>query len=130
MLFLWWHWPREVMPDLPHDLAHDWFGLATWALIVIGFVICVTLIYRIKLGVDETNRQVKNGRKSPLRGDLDELLLRQDQILAKVEDHSMQLTALKEEGRAERRERRDDVTDLRQDFIRKLSDLAEQIEQK
>ncbi len=26
----------EIVPDLPDDVAHDWSGLATWALIVVG----------------------------------------------------------------------------------------------
>lgn len=38
----------EVMPDLPDDLARDWFGLATWFLIVVGIVICSWLLSNVR----------------------------------------------------------------------------------
>lgn len=129
--FVWLALPREIMPDLPDDVAHDWYGLATWALIVVGFVICTVLIYRIKQGVDETNKQVvKNGHKDPLRTDVDRIIAQQTEILAKLDNHGEQLGDMRDEVLVERRERREDVADLRKDFTRKLSDLAVQIEQK
>ena len=130
MLAFWWALPREVVPDLPDDVAHDWFGLGTWALIVFGFVVCAVLIYRIKQGVDETNKQVKNGHRDPLRTDVDRIIAQQTEILTKLDDHGSQLGDMRDEVRVERRERREDVADLRKDFTRKLSDLAVQIEQK
>ena len=132
----WWVRPlSEIMPDLPDDVAHDFYGLATWALIVVGFVICTVLIYRIKQGIDETNKQVKNGHKNPMRADIDRIIAQQEHFIARQDDmmarqqlHGTRLAELQQEYQDERQERRDDVADLRQTFTRKLSDLAAQIE--
>lgn len=70
----------------------------------------------IQAGVDETNRQVKNGHPDPLRTDL-------DRLIGAVGD-------IHDELRAERRERREDVGELRTDMTRKLADLAVQIDAK
>ena len=134
----WWVRPlSEIMPDLPDDVAHDPYGLATWAIIVVGFVICTILIYRIKLGIDETNKQVKNGHKNPMRADIDRIIAQQEHFIARQDDmmarqqlHGTRLAELQQEYQDERQERRDDVADLRQTFTRKLSDLAAQIERK
>lgn len=134
----WWVRPlSEIMPDLPDDVAHDFYGLATWALIVVGFVICTVLIYRIKQGIDETNKQVKNGHKNPMRADIDRIIAQQEHFIARQDDmmarqqlHGTRLAELQQEYQDERQERRDDVADLRQTFTRKLSDLAAQIERK
>lgn len=136
ILPLWWPL-SEIMPDLPDDVAHDFYGLATWALIVVGFVICTVLIYRIKQGIDETNRHVKNGHKNPMRADIDRIIAQQEHFIARQDDmmarqqlHGTRLAELQQEYQDERQERRDDVADLRQTFTRKLSDLAAQIERK
>lgn len=137
-LTFWWVRPlSEIMPDLPDDVAHDFYGLATWALIVVGFVICTVLIYRIKQGIDETNRHVKNGHKNPMRADIDRIIAQQEHFIARQDDmmarqqlHGTRLAELQQEYQDERQERRDDVADLRQTFTRKLSDLAAQIERK
>lgn len=134
----WWVRPlSEIMPDLPDDVAHDPYGLATWALIVVGFVICTVLIYRIKQGIDETNKQVKNGHKNPMRADIDRIIAQQEHFIARQDDmmarqqlHGTRLAELQQDYQDERQERRDDVADLRQTFTRKLSDLAAQIERK
>lgn len=135
--FRWVRPLSEIMPDLPDDVAHDLYGLATWALIVVGFVICTVLIYRIKQGIDETNKQVKNGHKNPMRADIDRIIAQQEQFIARQDDmmarqqlHGTRLAELQQEYQDERQERRDDVADLRQTFTRKLSDLAAQIERK
>ncbi len=135
--FVWVALPRDVVPDLPDDVAHDWFGLGTWALIVVGFVICTVLIYRIKQGIDETNKQVKNGRKNPMRADIDRIIAQQEHFIARQDDmmarqqlHGTRLAELQQDYQDERQERREDVADLRQTFTRKLSDLAAQIERK
>jgi len=57
--------PMEIVPDLPDDLARDWYGLGTWALIVLG---AVMLVYLIKI-----KAQVVNGHKRPMRNDIDDL---------------------------------------------------------
>ena len=80
--FRWVRPLSEIMPDLPDDVAHDVYGLATWALIVVGFVICTVLIYRIKQGIDETNKQVKNGHKNPMRADIDRIIAQQEHFIA------------------------------------------------
>lgn len=133
--FRWVRPLSEIMPDLPDDVAHDFYGLATWALIVVGFVICTVLIYRIKQGIDETNKQVKNGHKNPMRADIDRIIAQQEHFIARQDDmmarqqlHGTRLAELQQEYQDERQERRDDVADLRQTFTRKLSDLAAQIE--
>lgn len=133
--FRWVRPLSEIMPDLPDDVAHDFYGLATWALIVVGFVICTVLIYRIKQGIDETNKQVKNGHKNPMRADIDHIIAQQEHFIARQDDmmarqqlHGTRLAELQQEYQDERQERRDDVADLRQTFTRKLSDLAAQIE--
>lgn len=134
----WWVRPlSEIMPDLPDDVAHDPYGLATWALIVVGFVICTVLIYRIKQGIDETNKQVKNGHKNPMRADIDRIIAQQEHFIARQDDmmarqqlHGTWLAELQQDYQDERQERREDVADLRQTFTRKLSDLAAQIERK
>ncbi len=134
----WWVRPlSEIMPDLPDDVAHDFYGLATWALIVVGFVICTVLIYRIKQGIDETNKQVKNGHKNPMRADIDRIIAQQEHFIARQDDmmarqqlHGTRLAELQQDYQDERQERREDVADLRQTFTRKLSDLAAQIERK
>ena len=133
--FRWVRPLSEIMPDLPDDVAHDFYGLATWALIVVGFVICTVLIYRIKQGIDETNRHVKNGHKNPMRADIDRIIAQQEHFIARQDDmmarqqlHGTRLAELQQEYQDERQERRDDVADLRQTFTRKLSDLAAQIE--
>lgn len=135
--FRWVRPLSEIMPDLPDDVAHDFYGLATWALIVVGFVICTVLIYRIKQGIDETNKQVKNGHKNPMRADIDRIIAQQEHFIARQDDmmarqqlHGTRLAELQQEYQDERQERRDDVADLRQTFTRKLSDLAAQIERK
>lgn len=135
--FRWVRPLSEIMPDLPDDVAHDFYGLATWALIVVGFVICTVLIYRIKQGIDETNRHVKNGHKNPMRADIDRIIAQQEHFIARQDDmmarqqlHGTRLAELQQEYQDERQERRDDVADLRQTFTRKLSDLAAQIERK
>lgn len=135
---IWWvHALSEIVPDLPDDVAHDWFGLATWALIVCGFVICTVLIYRIKQGIDEMHKQVKNGHKNPMRADIDRIIAQQEHFIARQDDmmarqqlHGTRLAELQQDYQDERQERRDDVADLRQTFTRKLSDLAAQIERK
>lgn len=136
ILPLWWPL-SEIMPDLPDDVAHDPYGLATWAIIVVGFVICTILIYRIKLGIDETNKQVKNGHKNPMRADIDRIIAQQEHFIARQDDmmarqqlHGTRLAELQQDYQDERQERREDVADLRQTFTRKLSDLAAQIERK
>lgn len=133
--FRWVRPLSEIMPDLPDDVAHDPYGLATWAIIVVGFVICTVLIYRIKQGIDETNKQVKNGHKNPMRADIDRIIAQQEHFIARQDDmmarqqlHGTRLAELQQEYQDERQERRDDVADLRQTFTRKLSDLAAQIE--
>lgn len=134
----WWVRPlSEIMPDLPDDVAHDPYGLATWALIVVGFVICTVLIYRIKQGIDETHKQLKNGHKNPMRADIDRIIAQQEHFIARQDDmmarqqlHGTRLAELQQDYQDERQERRDDVADLRQTFTRKLSDLAAQIERK
>lgn len=133
--FRWVRPLSEIMPDLPDDVAHDFYGLATWALIVVGFVICTVLIYRIKQGIEETNKQVKNGHKNPMRADIDRIIAQQEHFIARQDDmmarqqlHGTRLAELQQEYQDERQERRDDVADLRQTFTRKLSDLAAQIE--
>ena len=135
--FRWVRPLSEIMPDLPDDVAHDFYGLATWAIIVVGFVICTILIYRIKLGIDETNKQVKNGHKNPMRADIDRIIAQQEHFIARQDDmvarqqlHGTQLAELQQDYQDERQERRDDVADLRQTFTSKLSDLAAQIERK
>lgn len=135
--FRWVRPLSEIMPDLPDDVAHDFYGLATWALIVVGFVICTVLIYRIKQGIDETNRHVKNGHKNPMRADIDRIIAQQEHFIARQDDmmarqqlHGTRLAELQQEYQDERQERREDVADLRQTFTRKLSDLAAQIERK
>lgn len=135
--FWWVRPPSEIMPDLPDDVAHDPYGLATWALIVVGFVICTVLIYRIKQGIDETNKQVKNGRKNPMRADIDRIIAQQEHFIARQDDmmarqqlHGTRLAELQQDYQDQRQEHRDDVADLRQTFTRKLSDLAAQIERK
>lgn len=135
--FRWVRPLSEIMPDLPDDVAHDLYGLATWALIVVGFVICTVLIYRIKQGIDETNKQVKNGHKNPMRADIDRIIAQQEHFIARQDDmmarqqlHGTRLAELQQDYQDERQERRDDVADLRQTFTRKLSDLAAQIERK
>lgn len=135
--FRWVRPLSEIMPDLPDDVAHDFYGLATWALIVVGFVICTVLIYRIKQGIDETNRHVKNGHKNPMRADIDRIIAQQEHFIARQDDmmarqqlHGTRLAELQQDYQDERQERRDDVADLRQTFTRKLSDLAAQIERK
>ncbi|MCX2931426.1 hypothetical protein ORI20_14165 [Mycobacterium sp. CVI_P3] len=65
---------REFMPDLPNDVAHDWYGLATWAMICIAFMFVAAGYFRLKRGVDETNKQMKNGHKSVFRRDFDWLM--------------------------------------------------------
>ncbi len=114
--FRWVRPLSEIMPDLPDDVAHDFYGLATWALIVVGFVICTVLIYRIKLGIEEVHKQVKNGHKNPMRADIDRIIAQQEHLIARQDDMMAW--------------HRDDVADLRQTFTRKLSDLAAQIERK
>lgn len=135
--FRWVRPLSEIMPDLPDDVAHDPYGLATWALIVVGFVICTVLIYRIKQGIDETNKQVKNGHKNPMRADIDRIIAQQEHFIARQDDmmarqqlHGTWLAELQQDYQDERQERREDVADLRQTFTRKLSDLAAQIERK
>ena len=135
--FWWVRLLSEIVPDLPNDVAHDWFGLATWALIVCGFVVCATLIYRIKQGIDETNKRVKNGHKNSMRADIDRIIAQQEHFIARQDDmmawqqlHGTRLAELQQDYQDERQERRDDVADLRQTFTRKLSDLAAQIERK
>lgn len=136
ILPLWWPL-SEIMPDLPDDVAHDPYGLATWAIIVVGFVICTVLIYRIKQGIDETHKQLKNGHKNPMRADIDRIIAQQEHFIARQDDmmarqqlHGTRLAELQQDYQDERQERRDDVADLRQTFTRKLSDLAAQIERK
>lgn len=94
MIAFWlFDWPVNV-PDLPDDLARDWFGLGTWALIVAGFVVALTILYKIK-------NQVVNGHTTPLRTDIDGI---QTAVLGLVG-----------EMRAERDERRTDVKELHSD---------------
>lgn len=126
-----------VIPDLPSELAHDPYGLATWALIVVGFVICTVLIYRIKQGIDEMHKQVKNGHKNPMRADIDRIIAQQEHFIARQDDmmarqqlHGTRLAELQQDYQDQRQEHREDVADLRQTFTRKLSDLAAQIERK
>lgn len=90
--------PVEVMPDLPNDLARDWFGLGTWGLIVGGFVVCLAILYKIK-------NQVVNGHTTPMRSDIDGLRDGQLRI-------SNEVLGLAGEVRAERDERRADIDDI------------------
>lgn len=97
--------PVEVIPDLPNDLATDWYGLGTWALIVGGFVTVMTILAKIK-------NQVVNGHQTPMRADIDGLRDGQVRISGEV-------MGLAGEVRAEREERRADIEDIHS----KLDDL-------
>lgn len=65
----------DITPDLPNDVAHDWYGLATWALICLAFAFVARGYFKLKAGIDTTVGQVKNGHKDPLRADVDKLLV-------------------------------------------------------
>ena len=92
------------IPDLPDDLARDWYGLATWALIVIG---AVTLVYLVKI-----KNQVVNGHKTPMRSDIDGLADTLEENTRQVLALSGEVIGLAGEVRAEAIERRADVEDL------------------
>lgn len=70
-----WQFAREIVPDLPNDVAHDWFGLATWALICCAFVLIARGYFKLKRGIDATVANVQNGHRDPLRADVDKILV-------------------------------------------------------
>lgn len=94
----------EFVPDLPDELARDWYGLATWALIALSVVMVVYLV-KIKA-------HVVNGHKTPMRSDMDGL----SEAVAENTRHVLALSdeviGLAGEVRAEATERRADVEDL------------------
>lgn len=97
--------PVETLPNLPDDLARDWFGLGTWALIVSGFIVALKILYKLK-------GQIVNGHPTPLRSDIDDL---RDEVKVSRDEvavASKEVLGLVGEVRAERAERRADVQDL------------------
>lgn len=66
--------------DLPNDLAHDWFGLGTWILIVAAVVYVVRALVQIR-------NQVKNSHDTNMRDDLDD----QSTLLAKIWESQQRL---------------------------------------
>lgn len=106
------------MPDLPNDVAHDWFGLATWALICCAFVLIARGYFKIKRGVDATVANVQNGHTTPFRVDFDALA---DEVRADFD-------ALADEVRAERRERREHISELRDEMRESLHELHAKID--
>lgn len=103
----WWRFATEIVPDLPNDVAHDWFGLATWALICCAFVLIARGYFKIKRGLDATVANVQNGHTTPFREDFD---------------------ALADEVRAERRERRERISELRDEMRESLHELHAKID--
>lgn len=63
-----------VTPDLPDELAHDWFGLGTWAIIAIAVVISVIGWRKLRRDSNIIKDQVLNSHEKapPLRVDLDQ----------------------------------------------------------
>lgn len=96
--------PMEIVPDLPDDLARDWYGLGTWLVIVLG---AVTLVYLVKI-----KNQVVNGHKTPMRSDIDGLSDAVAENTRHVLALSGEVIGLAGEVRAEATERRADVEDL------------------
>lgn len=104
--------PVETLPNLPDDLARDWFGLGTWALIVSGFIVALKILYKLK-------SQIVNGHPQPLRSDLDdmrdEIKDSRDEVRVARDEVSAAINVvlgLVGEVRAERAERRADVQEL------------------
>ncbi len=98
--------PLEVVPDLPNDLARDWYGLGTWALIVAGFIASLTILYKIK-------NQVVNGHTTPMRSDIDKLRDGQITIREEVLAESAERRANDEVLRGEVRELHEKLDDIR-----------------
>lgn len=66
-------------PDLPDELPHDGWGLATWALICIAGLIAFGIyqavqLKRMRATLGGVRDQVVNGHKVPMRTDLDTLI--------------------------------------------------------
>lgn len=81
------------VPDFPKELAHDWFGLATWAIIAIALVIAIRTIFQVK-------HQVKNSHEENLRDDLDNkfasLEAKMGLALDQLGDHGDRLNSIEE----------------------------------
>ncbi|MGB0971741.1 MAG: hypothetical protein ACPGVG_12375 [Mycobacterium sp.] len=71
----------STVPSLPTELADDWFGLATWVVIAAAAVILVVMVWRVWLGVKQTNGQVVNGGNG---GSLDQRLGRIEKQVTEV----------------------------------------------
>lgn len=100
--------PVEVVPNLPDDLARDWWGLGTWALIVAGFVVSLTVLYKIK-------GQVVNGHTTPMRADMD---LMRDDIAGMRDEMRGGFAALRGDLTEERATRRSEDLAIREKIAR------------
>ncbi|MDH6199166.1 hypothetical protein M2272_005834 [Mycobacterium frederiksbergense] len=87
----------DGMPDLPTDLAHDWYGLATWLIIAVALVIATWLLVQVK-------NQVKNSHTTNLRDDLDEqfaaLGAKVDGLATTLGDHGGRLNSIEQHLRS------------------------------
>lgn len=84
------------IPDIP--LAHDWWGIASLAIICL-FVVGGGLLYLlIRSDLKAVKHEVKNSHETNLRDDLDEKFAsvegKQDLILSMLEDHGDRINSI------------------------------------
>ena len=101
-------------------LDHIWIGLVLIAVAAVPSFMSA----RNHAGIKKIQDQVVNGHEEPLRNDLDKVIKALSDQSEKVDSISHGLTSLREELIQEEIRRRSGITELRDDFDRKLSQIT------
>lgn len=101
-------------------LDHIWIGLVLIAVAAVPALMSA----RNHTGIKKIQDQVVNGHKEPLRNDLDKVIKAISDQSDKVDFISHSLTSLREELLQEEIRRRAGISELRDDFDRKFTQMA------
>lgn len=101
-------------------LDHIWIGLVLIAVAAVPAIMSA----KNHSGIKKIQDQVVNGHKEPLRNDLDKVIRALSEQSDKVDSISHGLTSLREELIQEEVRRRSGITELREDFDRKMEQIA------
>ena len=104
-------------------IDHIWIGLVLIAVAAVPALMSA----RNHSGIKKIQDQVVNGHTEPMRNDLDKVIKAISDQSTKVDSISHSLTSLREELLQEEIRRRSGITELREDFDRKFTQLAQRL---
>lgn len=101
-------------------IDHIWVGFVLITVAAVPSIISA----KNHRGIKRIQDQVVNGHKDPLRSDVDKLMKTLSETSDKVDSISHGLTSMREELIQEESRRRASISELRDDFDRRISDLV------